>query len=116
MSAKKAVPKKALNSRASKAKASSKLKEMIQARRKKMTEEEPVSTSPSVTMMNLARSIKRNNGLTPGRSILKLESGKTPKSVRKNVLFKDDDDKENENIVTPRRSLRLVRKSLQNEL
>lgn len=97
---------------------------MIKERKKTMARnnEDNIIMNNSLTIMNLSTSIKHNNGLTPS----KRNVGKTPKSAKKTVCFQDDmDNKENKvqldifgnekNILTPRRSLRLIRKSLRGD-
>ncbi|CAH1999808.1 unnamed protein product [Acanthoscelides obtectus] len=48
------------------------------------------NSSPGLAIMNLSQSIKLNDGLTPGRSILKSRSSKSEKRITKTVLFKED--------------------------
>lgn len=74
-----------------------------------------LSSSPCVVMLRLSQALKLENGLTPGKSILKTDLNRSEKRHTKSVLFKDmEDDKENSQSdlikftpTRPRRSRRL---------
>ncbi|KAJ8946033.1 hypothetical protein NQ318_023282 [Aromia moschata] len=73
-------------------------------------------SSPGLTMMKVSQAIKRGDGLTPGKSILKNDLTKSATKMIKSVLFKDDLEEDIENSLVKAQSSSEMDMNKENDL